>query len=114
MTSRRKFLQVGAVSAVATQVNQGHAEETPKTVALPASIAALKSMKEQARPILPEERRARQEKAKRLMEANVRDGASSAGHSVLRLSGLRRGTGARTDSNRSPGRAGRRPHLARG
>jgi Xaa-Pro dipeptidase len=73
MTSRRKFLQVGAVSAVATLVNQGHAEENPKTVALPASIAALKSMKEQARPILPEERRARQEKAKRLMEANVLD-----------------------------------------
>src|SRR5215831_12353967 len=73
MTSRRKFLQAGAVAGAATFVNRGLAEENPKPAALPASIAALKSMKDQARPIPPEERLARQEKAKRLMEANVLD-----------------------------------------
>jgi len=40
---------------------------------LPASIAKLASMKEQARPIRIEERQARQEKARRLMEANDLD-----------------------------------------
>ena len=73
MTSRRKFLQAGAVSAAATLVNRMPAEESPKAAALPASIAELKSMREQAHPIPPEERRARQEKAKRLMEANDLD-----------------------------------------
>jgi len=42
-------------------------------LALPPSIAALKSMKDQARPIRPEERLARQEKARSLMEANDLD-----------------------------------------
>jgi len=40
---------------------------------LPASIAKLASMKEQARPTRIEERQARQEKARRLMEANDLD-----------------------------------------
>jgi Xaa-Pro dipeptidase len=40
---------------------------------LPASIANLKSMKGEARPITREERRARQEKARALMEANDLD-----------------------------------------
>ena len=44
-----------------------------QTLALPPSIAALKSMKDQARPIRPEERLARQEKARSLMEANELD-----------------------------------------
>jgi Xaa-Pro dipeptidase len=40
---------------------------------LPPSIAALKSTKEQARPISSEERQVRQEKARALMEANALD-----------------------------------------
>jgi Xaa-Pro dipeptidase len=40
---------------------------------LPASITGLKSMKDQVRPIRPEERLARQEKARSLMEANGLD-----------------------------------------
>jgi Xaa-Pro dipeptidase len=41
---------------------------------LPPSIASLKSMRDQARPITVEERTARQEKAKQLMKANHLDG----------------------------------------
>lgn len=44
-----------------------------QTLALPPSIATLKSMKDQVRPIRPEERLARQEKARSLMEANELD-----------------------------------------
>jgi len=71
MTSRRNFLQAGAVAAGAALASL--AEENPKTAALPPSIATLKSLKDQARPITNEERRERQEKARRLMEANDLD-----------------------------------------
>jgi Xaa-Pro dipeptidase len=51
------------VSSIAGGVEESHS-------ALPPSISALKSMKEQAKPITMEERRARQEKARHLMESN--------------------------------------------
>jgi Xaa-Pro dipeptidase len=73
MTSRRSFLQAGAVAAGAVLATHSLAEENSKTAALPPSIAALKSMKDQAHPITNEERRERQEKARRLMEANDLD-----------------------------------------
>ena len=49
------------------------ADSEPQATALPRSIAALKSMKDQAKPIGPAERQARQEKARALMEANDLD-----------------------------------------
>jgi Xaa-Pro aminopeptidase len=72
MTTRRGFLQSGA-AALALRATSFRAEETRDEAALPASIAKLASMKEQARPIRIEERQARQEKARRLMEANDLD-----------------------------------------
>jgi Xaa-Pro dipeptidase len=51
------------VSSIAGGVEESHS-------ALPPSISALKSMKEQAKPITVEERRSRQEKARHLMESN--------------------------------------------
>ena len=71
MISRRRFVQLGTVASAALSTNSlapAHAEEPHSP--LPPSITGLKSMKEQAKPITLEERRERQEKARRLMEAN--------------------------------------------
>ncbi len=74
MVSRRGFLQVSSVAAgvglVAPSVAQA-AEE--KCAPLPAPIANLKSLSDQAKPITREERLQRQEKARRLMQANRLD-----------------------------------------
>jgi Xaa-Pro dipeptidase len=70
MLSRRRFLQAGTVAAGATMTRLApalHGEE--QCAPLPAPIASLKSMKNQARPISIEERAARQEKARQLMSA---------------------------------------------
>ena len=69
MISRRHFVQLGSISGAMLGVSsfaRGRVEES----ALPPSIAALKSMKDQAKPITLEERLERQAKARRLMEAN--------------------------------------------
>jgi Xaa-Pro dipeptidase len=74
MISRRLFVQLGTVAGAALGANaltQADAEESHSP--LPASIASLKSMKDQAKPILLSERRERQQKACRLMEANRLD-----------------------------------------
>src|SRR5271155_889591 len=71
MISRRHFIQLGSMSGVVLGVSsfaQGVVEESQS--ALPPSTSALKSMKEQAKPITLDERRGRQEKARRLMESN--------------------------------------------
>ena len=74
MVSRRGFLQVSTVAAgvglVVPSVGQA-AEE--KCAPLPAPIANLKSMSDQAKPITREELLERQEKARRLMQANNLD-----------------------------------------
>ena len=67
MFSRRRFLQAGslAVGASAVLPAIAHAAEDDKP--LPPSLAALQSLRGEARPITVEERRERQEKARRLM-----------------------------------------------
>ena len=73
MLSRRRFLEVGAAASAmlgAGPLATAAAEPQP---ALPPSIAALKSMKNQATPITVEERSHRQEQARRLMAANHLD-----------------------------------------
>lgn len=74
MPTRRTFLQASTVAASAAFLPASTAldRDTPPP-ALPASIASLKSMKDQARPISNEERQARQEKARALMESNDLD-----------------------------------------
>jgi Xaa-Pro dipeptidase len=71
MVSRRRFLQVSTVAAGATLA--AHSAQAEEKSSLPPSIANLKSMKDQAKPITREERRERQENARRLMEANDLD-----------------------------------------
>lgn len=77
MTSRRSFLKVGLQAGTLASVGlgmraqaQSKTQTTTPSPELPPSIAALKSMKDWATPITPEERRARQEKARQLMSAN--------------------------------------------
>jgi Xaa-Pro dipeptidase len=74
MLSRRRFLQAGTVAAGASMsafTPALHGEE--QCAPLPAPIANLKSMKDQAKPISVDERAARQEKARQLMSANHLD-----------------------------------------
>ena len=66
MISRRGFVQAGALATLGAGALV-HAESEASCPPLPPSIAALKSMKDQATPITKEERAARQEKARQLM-----------------------------------------------
>lgn len=75
MLSRRKFLEVGGAAAGATIAASqlAHATTPQHDEALPPSIARLKSRANEAVPISVEERRARIEKARRLMAENGLD-----------------------------------------
>ncbi|HEY4931898.1 MAG TPA: Xaa-Pro peptidase family protein [Terriglobales bacterium] len=66
--SRRRFLQVSTATAAAAVVPAATAAECNDK--LPPSIASLKSMKDQAKPISAEERMARVEQARQLMDEN--------------------------------------------
>jgi len=92
MVSRRAFLYGSALAAGAAALP---AHAAPQTVdadcrPLPPSIAALKSMKEQAKPITNEERQARLAKARELMAANNLDAIMlTAGTSLDYFTGIR-------------------------
>ncbi len=75
MFTRRTFLEActAAVSAARLPYQHSAGNPNPAVSTLPPSIAELKSMKDQAHPIGNEERQARQEKARGLMEANDLD-----------------------------------------
>jgi Xaa-Pro dipeptidase len=75
MLSRRRFLQTGTVAASAALAAPSLAQkQQPDSGQLPPSIANLKSMKDQAKPITREEHLQRQEKARQLMQSNGLDG----------------------------------------
>ena len=69
MLSRRRFLQLGTVTASAS-LSFAQSGSDHSCSPLPKSITTLKSLKDQAKPITVAERRDRQEKARRLMRAN--------------------------------------------
>ena len=73
MVSRRRFLQAGTIAAGTSMAAVAPPLSADKASSLPPSIASLKSMKDQARPITSDERNARQEKARQLMQANQID-----------------------------------------
>ncbi len=75
MISRRKFLEIGGVAGVASAAVPAlsSARETSDDGALPSSIARLKSRKSEAVPITLDERRDRQEMARKLMSENGLD-----------------------------------------
>jgi Xaa-Pro dipeptidase len=67
LLSRRRFLQTGSLAAGASVVFPSLASSSEDDKNVPPSIAALKSVRAEAKPITVEERRERQEKARRLM-----------------------------------------------
>src|SRR5882724_3258466 len=73
MVSRRRFLQAGTIAAATSMAAVAPPLRADEASSLPPSIARLKSMKDQARPITSDERNARQEKARQLMQANQID-----------------------------------------
>ncbi|HJT00745.1 MAG TPA: Xaa-Pro peptidase family protein [Terriglobales bacterium] len=92
MVSRRAFLYGSALAAGSAALP---AQAPPQTVdsdcrPLPPSIAALKSMKEQAKPISNDERQSRLAKARELMVANRMDAIMlTAGTSLEYFTGIR-------------------------
>ncbi len=93
--NRRKF--IGASAAVAALWKTPAFAQPEKTEApLPPSITALASMRDQAKPITPEERRVRIEKAKRLMtEQKIGALVLTPGTSLLYFTGIRWSGGER-------------------
>src|ERR1039458_1798864 len=79
MVSRRRFLEVGGVTAGAAAVSHTllasgtPREEKPNESSLPPSLARLQSRKGEALPISREERLERQERARQLMNENALD-----------------------------------------
>lgn len=70
MFSRRRFLKTGSVVATASAVLPALAQTGEDKKSLPPEIAALKSLRSEAKPITIEERSTRQENARRLMREN--------------------------------------------
>ena len=68
MVSRRHFLQTSSLAAGIALPALAHSAENDKS--LPPAIAALRTRREEAKPITVEERAERQEKARRLMREN--------------------------------------------
>ena len=91
MRTRRTFLRLSAAVAAAMRAPALLAQREPAGDApLPASIAALTSMRDQARPITNEERRARIEKARRLMaEQKIGALVLTGGASLLYFTNIR-------------------------
>ena len=90
MVSRRKFLY-GSALAAGVAVLPAHAVQTVDSDCrtLPPSIAGLKSMKEEAKPISNEERQARLAKARELMAGNRLDAIMlTAGTSLEYFTGI--------------------------
>ena len=76
MISRRRFLEVGGVTAGAAMASRSLVAATSENAddsSLPPSLARLQSRKSEASPITAEERRQRQERARRLMTENTLD-----------------------------------------
>jgi Xaa-Pro aminopeptidase len=91
MLSRRRILKLGTAAAGAAFASPVNAATSGNNCpALPASIAGLKSMKDQAKPISTEERGERQEKARRLLVENKLDAILlTEGTSLTYFSGIR-------------------------
>ncbi len=86
---RRKFI-AASVSLAAIQQLPAAAREEAATSGLPPSIAALTSMRERVKPISPDERRGRVEKARRLMkEAGLDALVLTPGTSLRYFTGIR-------------------------
>jgi Xaa-Pro dipeptidase len=99
MISRRRFLEAGGITsaALATRSLAVAAVNHQDDSSLPPSLAALKSRKDEAKPITVEERSQRQEKARSLMAENSLDAiVLMEGTSLKYFTGIRWWGGERT------------------
>ena len=96
MFTRRKFFWSSAAALVASRAPRLSARETQTPRPRPPSIAALTSMRAQAKPITNEERRARIEKARTLMAEHKIDALMlTQGTSLVYFTNIRWGGGER-------------------
>ena len=98
MLSRRRFVQTSSIALTGTACGVAKGSESAGGTAetLPPSIAALTSMKDQATPISVEERRARIEKARRLMTEHKVDALMlTGGTSMVYFTGMQWGLSER-------------------
>lgn len=96
MLSRRRFVQASSLALTGTACGVANGADESGADALPPSIAALTSMKDQATPISVEERRARLEKARRLMAENRLDALMlTGGTSMVYFTGMQWGLSER-------------------
>lgn len=84
MISRRKFFQVAGITASLPLASRMLSAQESEGAKLPPAIAALQSMKDEAKPITVEERKERVERARRLMGANKIDAMILIGGSSLK------------------------------
>jgi Xaa-Pro dipeptidase len=100
MISRRRFLEVGGVTAgmaAASQSRVAAAAAEKIEESLPLSLAKLKSRKSEATPITRDERQERQERARQLMSENALDAiVLMEGTSLRYFTGMRWWGGERT------------------
>ncbi|PYX78130.1 MAG: aminopeptidase P family protein, partial [Acidobacteria bacterium] len=83
MINRRQFIRNTALAGAALGSAKLLAKPAAAEKSLPAPITALKSMKDQARPISKEERRQRIERARELMATNKLDAMLMCGGTSL-------------------------------
>ena len=98
MLSRRRFVQASSLALTGTACGVAKGSDTVRADSsdLPPAIAALTSMKDQATPISVEERRARIEKARRLMAEHRIDGLMlTGGTSMVYFTGMQWGLSER-------------------
>jgi Xaa-Pro dipeptidase len=98
MLSRRRFVQTSSIALTGTACGVAKGSESAAGTAdtLPPSIAALTSMKDQATPISVEERRARIDKARRLMAGHKVDALMlTGGTSMVYFTGMQWGLSER-------------------
>jgi Xaa-Pro dipeptidase len=96
MFTRRSFLWSSTAALVAGRAPRLFAGEPQAAAPLPPSLAALTSMRAQAKPITNQERRARIEKAQRLMAENKIDALMlTQGTSLVYFTNIRWGGGER-------------------
>ncbi|MBW8895235.1 MAG: aminopeptidase P family protein [Acidobacteria bacterium] len=94
--NRRSFLSLATLFAGSPAVRFQRRGSTSPASPLPPSIAALPSMRDQARPITSEERRVRVERARQLMAAEKIDALIlSGGTSLVYFTNIRWGGGER-------------------
>src|SRR4051794_813904 len=101
--NRRSFLSLATLLASSPAVRLQRRGSTSPASPLPPSIAALPSMRDQARPITSEERRVRVERARRLMTDEKIDALIlSGGTSLVYFTNIRWGGGERLLAARIP------------